>query len=53
MIVVGTIVFHNFIHEHQSGDLDFDRVERDEDYEPTIPERYNKYYVPSWINYIA
>jgi hypothetical protein len=33
--------------EHKSGDLDFDRVERDEDYEPTIPERYNKYTVTS------
>ena len=47
MIVVGTMVLHNFIREHQSGDLDFDRVERDEDYEPTIPERYNKYVVSS------
>jgi hypothetical protein len=25
--------------------MDFDRVERDEDYEPTIRERYNKYVV--------
>jgi hypothetical protein len=47
MIVVGTIIVHNFIREHQSSDLDFDRVERDEDYELTILERYNKYYVPS------
>jgi hypothetical protein len=38
---------YNFIREHNSGDLDFDRVERDDDYEPTIPERYNKYVAPS------
>jgi hypothetical protein len=43
MIVVATMVLHNFIREHKSGDLDFDRVEWDEDYEPTILERYNKY----------
>jgi hypothetical protein len=46
-IPVGLMVVHNFIREHNSGDLDFDRVERDENYEPTIPERYNKYVVPS------
>jgi hypothetical protein len=33
------VILHNYIREHKSGDLDFDRVERDEDYEPTIPER--------------
>jgi hypothetical protein len=27
--------------------MDFDHVERDEDYEPTIPDRYNKYVVSS------
>jgi len=41
------MVLHNFIREHNTGDLDFDRVERDENYEPTIPERYNKYVVAS------
>jgi hypothetical protein len=46
-IPVGLMVVHNFIREHNSGDLDFDRVERDENYEPTISERYNKYVVPS------
>jgi hypothetical protein len=46
-IIVGTMVVNNFIHEHNSGDLDFDRVERDDDYEPTISERYNKYVAPS------
>jgi hypothetical protein len=44
-IVAVTMVLHNHIREHKSGDMDFDRVERDEDYEPTIPERYNKYIV--------
>jgi hypothetical protein len=41
------MVLHNYIREHKSGDMDFDHVERDEDYEPTIPERYNKYVVAS------
>jgi hypothetical protein len=44
MIVVATMVLHNYIREHTSGDIDF---ERDEDYESTIPERCNKYVVPS------
>jgi hypothetical protein len=43
MIVVATMVLYNYIREHGSGDIDFDCVDRDEDYEPTIPERYNKY----------
>jgi hypothetical protein len=47
MIIVATMILHNYIREHKSGDLDFDRVERDDDYEPTIPERYNKYTVTS------
>jgi hypothetical protein len=47
MIVVTTMVLHNYICEHISGDIDFERVERDEDYEPTIPVRYNKYVVTS------
>jgi hypothetical protein len=46
-IVVVPMVLHNYIREHKSGDMDFDHVERDEDYEPTIPERYNKYVVAS------
>jgi hypothetical protein len=41
------MVIHNFNREHNSGDLDFECVERDENYEPTVPERYNKYVVPS------
>lgn len=43
MIVVATMVLHNVLSEQKSGDLDFDRMEQDEDYEPPIPERYNKY----------
>jgi hypothetical protein len=46
MIVVATMVLHNYVREHASGDVDFERAERDEDYEPTIPERYNKFVVP-------
>jgi hypothetical protein len=41
------MVIHNFIREHNSGDLDFQRVEGDEDYESTVPKRYNKYVVLS------
>jgi hypothetical protein len=37
-IVVATVVLHNYIREHESDDLKFDRVERDGDYEPTISE---------------
>jgi hypothetical protein len=47
MIVVATMVLHNYIREHGSSDIDFDHVDRDKDYEPTIPERYNKYVVLS------
>jgi hypothetical protein len=47
MIAMGTMVVHNFICEHKSGDLDFDCVKRDEDNEPTISKRYNEYVVPS------
>jgi hypothetical protein len=47
MIVVATMVLHNYVREHASCDVDFERVECDEDYEPTIPKRYNKYVVPS------
>jgi hypothetical protein len=46
MIVVATMVLHNYVCEHVSGDADFELVEHDEDYEPTISERYNKYVVP-------
>jgi hypothetical protein len=35
MIVLVTMVLHNYIREHTSGDIDFERVEHDEDYELT------------------
>jgi hypothetical protein len=47
MIVVPTMVLHNYIREHENGDINFDHVDHDEDCEPTITERYNKYVVPS------
>lgn len=43
MIVAATMVLHNFIREHGSEDLDFANADRDPNYAPTIPERYNKY----------
>ncbi|XP_039773332.1 putative nuclease HARBI1 isoform X2 [Panicum virgatum] len=46
IIVVATMVLHNFIREH-GGDEDFARFDRDPNFIPTIPERYNKYVVPS------
>nr|XP_034591982.1 putative nuclease HARBI1 isoform X1 [Setaria viridis] len=45
MIVVATMVLHNYIREHGGEDIDFDRFDRDPNYIPTIPERYNKYAV--------
>ena len=42
-IVAATMVLHNFIREHASGDVDFANFDRDPNYVPTIPERYNKY----------
>jgi hypothetical protein len=47
VIVMMTMTLHNYIREHTSGDIDFERVERDEDYEITILERYTKYVVSS------
>lgn len=43
MIVVATMVLHNFIREHDGVDLDFARFDRDPNFVPTIPERYRKY----------
>jgi len=43
MIVVATMVLHNFIREHGGEDLDFARCDRDPNYVPEIPERYFKY----------
>jgi hypothetical protein len=42
MIVVATMVLHNYIWDYSSGTMDFLRVERGEDYMPIIPKRYNK-----------
>ncbi|WVZ63400.1 hypothetical protein U9M48_013035 [Paspalum notatum var. saurae] len=42
-IVVATMVLHNFIREHRTQDLNFARFDRDLDYVPIIPERYNKF----------
>jgi hypothetical protein len=46
MIVVATMVLHNFIREHGGEVEDFARFDRDPNFIPTIPERYNKYAVP-------
>jgi hypothetical protein len=43
MIVVACMVLHNYVREHQSGDRHFERCDRDPDYVPTIPSRYQKY----------
>ncbi len=40
------MVLHNFIRQHGGNDLDFASCDRDPNYIPTIPERYNKYAVP-------
>jgi hypothetical protein len=56
MIVVETIIVHNFICEHQNGYLDFDPVEQDKDYKTTISKRYNKYIVlpnGSTVNHVG
>jgi hypothetical protein len=44
-IVAATMVLHNYIREHSSGDMDFANCDRDHDFVPTIPDRYNKYAV--------
>ncbi|XP_021311570.1 uncharacterized protein LOC110433541 [Sorghum bicolor] len=44
-VVAACMVCHNFIREHASGDVDFARFDRDPNFVPTIPERYNKYAV--------
>ena len=44
-VVAACMVVHNFIREHASGDVDFARFDRDPNFVPTIPERYNKYVV--------
>jgi hypothetical protein len=44
-IIAATMVLHNYIHEHSSGDVDFANCDRDPKCVPTIPDRYNKYAV--------
>ena len=44
-IVVATMVIHNFIREHASDDDDFSNFNRDPNFVPIIPERYNKWVV--------
>ena len=46
MIVMTTMVPHNFIQEH-GGDEDFALFDHNPNFIPTIQERYNKYIVPS------
>lgn len=48
MIVVATMVLHSYICEHGGEDIDFDWFDRNPNYIPTIPERYNKYAVSPW-----
>jgi hypothetical protein len=50
MIVVATMVLHNFIREHGGEDPDFARFDREPNFVPTIPERFNKYAVPPWAS---
>ena len=44
-VVAATMVLHNFIRKHASGDVDFANFDRDTNYLPTISKRYNKYAV--------
>jgi len=44
-VVAATIVIHNFIREHASGNVDFAKFDRDPNSVPTIPAKYNKYAV--------
>jgi hypothetical protein len=46
MIVVACMVLHNFIRWHGGEDPDFAQFDRDPNFVPTIPERYNRYVVP-------
>jgi hypothetical protein len=46
-IVASTMVLHNYIREHSSGDVDFANYDRDPNFVPTIPDRDNKYAVSS------
>ena len=43
MIVASYMTLHNYIREHDHGDEHFLMCDRDPDYVPTIPSRYQKY----------
>ncbi|KAM3403939.1 hypothetical protein ACQJBY_007189 [Aegilops geniculata] len=43
MIVAATMILHNYVRYHDKGDLHFLRVDRDPNYVPTIPSRYQRY----------
>jgi hypothetical protein len=49
-VVATTMVLHNFICQHASGDVDFTNFDRDPNYVPTIPERCNKYVVSQHVS---
>jgi len=49
-VVAAFMVLYNFIREHASGDVDFANFDRDSNYVPTIPERYNKYAVSQHVS---
>lgn len=46
MIVAATMCLHNFIRENHTQDKHFLKCDRNPDYEPTIPSRYRKHYIP-------
>ncbi|XP_037462010.1 uncharacterized protein LOC119333088 [Triticum dicoccoides] len=46
-IVAATMTLHNYVRLHDKDDIHFVRCERDQDYVPTIPDRYKKYAIPS------
>ena len=47
MVVVPCMILHNFIHEHGSEDSNFACFDRDPNFNPIIPKRYNQYVVTS------
>jgi hypothetical protein len=49
-IVAATMLLHNYIREHSSGDMDFANCDWDPNFVPTIPNRYNKYVVLSYAS---
>ena len=47
MVVGACMGLQNFIREHNSGDADFARFDRDPNFMPTIPNRYKRFTVPA------